>query len=853
MSILSSYTPFLIGKSTTGQFQYLQPWQRAEDAFDPMINVFSYRGSLYKRSGYQELGHTGLLRYCNNEIADLGDGGFLYAGTLSAPIAAGSLIVTVLTSGGLETFSDDGLGVLTGSLFGNGFIDYVTGIWSISTGANTVAVSIPIVIQYTFTPSLTSVVIAIGDGVTSSFSGTLSNIPLVPNSLTLTAVTNAGSRSAYDDGYGWFSGDLPDYDPNINPSTIDYITGDWLLNTSSPIANGENLIATYVKVGDGSPIMGINVWVNETNNSDTMTVEDQKRMAIYNPNTKLFDPICTIDEDFKFATVVAGGAGPFLINSDFINLSPYSVTISNSSGDSMTDAGDGTFPGSGNLANTTTVNYTTGVITLQLVAGQVDTYSIAASLQGDYFTSGNTNFFNFVNWKPNDTLPGLLYLTNNKDRITTFDGTNLARPNFIIRQQDLATLTNGISTTSSLKVYKNRLLMFRPTVLFPSTVIEAQIVRYSSQFYTFGVNTVIPYDFIADVAGHGGVSEAPTPDWIISEEFLRDVIIVFMQKSTWIFRFTGSSFDPFAWQQLNSSRTTNAVYGSIDYDNNCTAMGSKGLISCDGTNVDRYDIAVIDKFEDIDNDNFIQCIAQRDDIMNQSWMIYPSKSDRPSSNHFSDKAIIYNFLENTFASYAINLSFVGQANTFEDITWASFAAGSGSWVQGKTWRQCNFPWNNGLTQNLAPTIYGGDQNGYVYTLNVTETDNGTHIDTVLTSKRWNPFIQDGQRCRFGYIDIYYEINPDTTLIIEIFVNNSEAPTMTKQLVLDGPETDDYAWKRLQVNMQGEFIRINITTPILDLQPPDVDGQTDRNDGSFIIPGIILWAAPAGRLVPGGFA
>lgn len=772
MSSLSSYTPFLIGKFTSGQFQYLQSWQGPIEAFQPFVNAYSYRGSIYKRDGYVPLGHTGLLRYIDNISVATGNGTATYSGTIANhPIVAGSVTLTALTAGGLKTCTDDGAGTFVGTLAGaNSLINYTTGVWNLNSTSN-IANPKPIMAKYTYTPGL--------------------------------------------------------------------------LGTSA-----------------ATPIMGINVWINEANNSDTMTVQDQKRMAVYNATTKLFDPVSTFSQ-VNFQTVVADGTGPFTITTGFTNLAPYSVTLSNGTS-TIQDDGIGGFlhngnalPDATNFANTTTINYTTGVITLNLVAGAAASYTVTGSLQGDYFTGGNTNFFNFTNWKPNDTLSGLLYLTNNKDRITTFDGTNLARPPFIIRDFDIIPHTNGIVTTSDVKVYKNRLLLLRPTVnIFSSptsstvsgTVIEAQVIRYSSQFYTFGVNTIIPFDFVADVTGHGGTSEAPTADWIIAGEFLRDAIVMFLQKSTWLFRFTGSAFDPFTWQQINSSRTSNAVYGSLAYDNNATSMGTKGLISCDGTNVDRYDIAVIDQFTDIDNDNFIQCIARRDDIRNQSWMIYPSK-ERGTANDFSDKAIIYNFLENAFATYKINLSTIGLATTFEDITWSSFAPGSGSWVAGKTWVECNFTWNNALSQNLAPEVYGGDQNGYVYTLNVTETDNGTHIDTNLTSNRWNPFIQDGQRCRFGYIDIYYQINPDVTLVVEIFVNNSTAPNLVKHLVMDGPEDNDFAWKRIQVNMQGEFIRMNITTPVLNA---GLENE-DQNNGSFLISGIILWAQPAGRLVPGGFS
>lgn len=772
MTSLSSYQPFLIGKFTSGQFQYLQPWQGPVEAFQPMVNAYSYRGSIYKREGYQQLGHTGSLRYQDNIEVDLGDGGASYSGTIANhPLDAGTVTFTAITVSGLRTATDDGIGNLVGTLAAAG-------------------------------------------------------------------------------------------------STINYITGAWVLNTTANIANPKPIIAQYTYTPNAlatpfiSPIMGINYWIDEATNAETMTVEDQKRLAIYNTNTKLFDPVSCIAQD-SFTTLAAtSGTGPFTFSTQFTNLAPYSVNISDGT-DTIQDDGVGGFlhngnalPDGTNFASASVV-YATGVITFSLVVPADASYFVTANLAGDYFTGGDTNFFNFTNWKATDGEPGYEYLVNNKDPVTLFDGSCLLRPAFPILEVQIVPHVNGIVTALDVKVYKNRLLLIRPTVFtfdptgltVTGTILEAQDIRFSSEFYTFGTSDVIPFDFVADVSGHGGLTEAPTGDWIMAAQFLRDALIVFFAKSTWIFRFTGSAFSPFRWDQLNGSRNTNAPYGSIEYDVNATSMGTKGLISCDGVSVDRYDELVIDQYTDIDNDNFIQCIARKDDILNQSWMIYPSTERKVSLDQFSDKAIIYNFLENSFTTYQISLSTLGVVTTFEDITWADFAPGSGSPYEGLTWQQANFTWDKYISQNLAPAIYGGDQNGIVYTLNVTETDNGRHIDVDLTSNRWNPFMESGERCRFGYIDFYYQINPDVTLVIDIFVNNSKTPNITKELELTGPDNDDFAWKRLQVNMQGEFIRISISTPIL--RPGQED--EDLNNGSFIIPGIILWAASAGRLVPGRFA
>lgn len=755
MTSLSSYQPFLIGKFTTGQFQYLQPWQRAEDAFDPLDNAYVYRGSIYKRNGMTTAGHTGRLRYCNNQIIAPGDGGSIYSGTLSDfPIEAGSMTVTALTSAGAtpEVFTDDGLGVLTGSIAGTGTINYTTGAWTLDFTPNTVAANVPIVAHYIYTPTL----------------------------------------------------------------------------NTTPIVH---------------PIMGINNFHNETNNSEVLVVEDTRRAAFYNTTTRVFDPICCMDQTLFLVlnnAVVTTGA----INTGFTNIAPYSVEVTDGTATIEDVPGVyplGTFTTLGNFTGGT-INYATGVITINFTAYGPTfpvTISVSADLQGDYFTGDNTNFFNYTNWQPGNGTPNLLYLTNNADPVTTFDGTCLSRIPYSITLAHYNAFVNDIARTLDVKVYKDRLIFIRPT-LVEGGFTEPQTIRWSLN--------LVPRNFIADISNNGGFLEAPTSDWAQASEFLRDILVCFFQDSTWIFRSTGSRDAPFRFDQVNNSRSCNAPYGSIAYDLNCTAMGARGLIYCDGVNVDRYDINVIDVFNDIDHTNFIQCIAERYDELNQGWMIYPSDS-RTDAETFSDRAIVYNYLESSWSTYTQSLSFIGISKTFSDIKWSDFAPGSGEWVEGFTWADSDFTWRSGLLQDLVPALYGGDQNGIVYLLDSGETDNGAHIESTITSKRWNPFVGTGERVRFGYIDIYYQVNAEVVLVIDFFVNNSADAVLTKNLTLDGPGDEDFAWKRVHINLQGEFLRLSISTPILNADTED----EILNDGQYQISGMILWAQPCGRLVPGGFA
>ena len=725
----SSFSPFLISEFKTGLFNYLQPWIRPVEAFDPLTNAYIYRGTLNKRPGYTIFGR---IKYRDNNIA-LGSGGKNYNGTiLTHPIAIGSLVI----SDGIETFTDNGDGTLTRSPVAGGtnLINYTTGVWSV---------------QF-----------------------------------------------------------------------------------NSAVAANTNIYAIY-SPNASRPIMGIKTWSSEADGSRKLLAFDTRRVSLYNTSTNVFDPLDTISQVLwvgdNATTTITFTTGWAAVTPYTNVFAPFSVSITDGTS-TITDDGSSNLTTAGNFAAGGTVNYATGVVKLVFTAPTTKTITMTVRLMGDYFSGTSSNFFNATNWLAPTyyaSNPGVLYSTNNVDPITTFDGTNLARPPFPITQAHNISFTNDIDYCLDVDVYKNRLLIQRPTLIGSSNP-DAQSIRWSA------INS--PTNLVADVTGNGGELSAPTDDFMQSSEFLRDQLIVLFGNSTWSFRFTGSDFAPFRFDKINNTKSTSAPYGTIDYDERVTAMGSKGLIACDGVNVQRYDDAVIDQFLDINQNRFAQCYALRFDTINQTWMLYPSAS---TDSSLSSKALIYNFIENTWATYDLSLSCLGLYYETSDATWVSFGPAS---ANPTTWNQAEFAWNSYLLQDLAPILLAGSQTGgFVYQMNDGDSDHpvsnttAVAIDSSITSSRWNPFSQQGQKVQFGYIDFYYEINDECTLDLTFFVDNSEAPATTRTLTLDGPVNSDVTWKRVYINVVGEFLRMNI--------------KNNQTQG-FKILGLVLWAAPSGRLTPG---
>ena len=450
--------------------------------------------------------------------------------------------------------------------------------------------------------------------------------------------------------------------------------------------------------------------------------------------------------------------------------------------------------------------------------------TFTAIVSSPTFTGTISNFFNYTNWQPTPGGSSFLFMTNGKDPVTTFDGTTATQPSLVTGGGGGKTIVTCLDTV----VYKQRMLYVRP-VLSSSGIPENQTIWWSAISNPTNVN--------AAVAGNGGFLAAPTGDVLQSVEFIRDVLVCFFSNSAWIFRYTGNDTAPFRWDKLNSSKSTNCPYASITYDERCTSIGATGLIACDGVNIQRYDIPIIDYYEtNFSEQYYSQAFAQRYDNLNQGWMLYVSNgSTNPLVGGIapgSDSALIYNFVENNWATYtfSIPLTCLGTFYRQTGATWASLA---------QPWDNTDRPWNAFSAQKSAPILLAGDTMGNVWYMDDESqvTDNGTSIVPDIITTRWNPIMNQGQKVQFPYIDIYYLVastdpaNP-ITVTLNFFVDNSNNIAASRTLTLDGPIESEYNFKRIYINLIGQFVQMEID--------PDVDSFMQ-----FV--GFIIWAKPAGRL------
>ena len=331
---------------------------------------------------------------------------------------------------------------------------------------------------------------------------------------------------------------------------------------------------------DGTPVMGIMQYINPSDGSQQLVVATQQFLYALNvganPSLDTYVKITSVSNSPVWSGTVTGTLTvPYFWTSALVGTVTVEIKDANGTGIATTtsDVSDN-FPANGVISGGS-VNRATGTLTLNITGSTPNcTIYVSCSLNPStpYFTGDITNFFNFTNWQPTSSSTftsstSYLYMTNNKDPVTLYDGSSLARPGFYVSSNHSSYITKALD----VKVYDNRLLLIVPA-LSTSTTPDNQGIFWSALFN--------PFNFFNDIAGNGGALSAATSNILKTALFLRDDLIVgFKNGSTWSFQRTGIASSPFIFRKLNDSKSIDCPYGGEEYDQRVTNVGDTGLIA----------------------------------------------------------------------------------------------------------------------------------------------------------------------------------------------------------------------------------------------------------------------------------
>lgn len=611
-----------------------------------------------------------------------------------------------------------------------------------------------------------------------------------------------------------------------------------------------------------SAIMGIKQYYSSDGNQYQL-IFDQSNMGVVkevsgviSSNVGATQGITEVPHDYYQSAVFTGGGGVVTFYTDggganatilhgLIHPGTIVFTQYTSTGvfvNSFTDNGQGGFtsaPAASGSVNYITGNYT---ITFSVAPTAGNYFDVTTGTFGSTFSGTISNFFSLTNYQYK------AFFTNNKDPIFYYDGisihylkTNLSVKNVL---SSSGVPSYDVSRCLHVFTYRERLLLINYTV-FTSQAVPNGIV-----WSTAGD----PLDFTNDEN-----LPAPTSEPIRAIGYINTDLVNRFSNSERVFRYTGDAFSPFRWDSTNNIYPCDAPYSSINYDSWFSTVGKPAIVGSDAVNVKRVD-EIIPDFTDssrlslqvpvpwMNQTSIQQGYGERFDDIKEGWLCYNSAPDTQETVTASDNVLAFNYLDQTYAVYTFPFSCLGFGRTISVPTWSTTYT---------NWEDMNETWDSYQATENALVDLAGDQLGKVYQLNVGNTlgDGTTPVLMNVITKNFNPFIEQGELCRFGYLDLFVSANQTTKLRVQFFLNDElyidssgNPQGYYKETTIEFNPKDSMSptqmqtkvWKRIFSGAVGKSHTIRLYQNLDDF-------NSEALDQPVWLHSMVLWMKPAGRL------
>lgn len=701
------------------------------------------------------------------------------------------------------------------------------------------------------------------NGVTKTFSITISPLPTNTNFFAYGTII-AGSTA---ETFGYQSDGTS---PVINlvgssggTGTVNISTGvvSITFNTAPPSGTYSDIFFVWdAAPSSTSAIMGIKQYY-ASNGNQNILVFDQKRMGVVVPISGTIMPaqvgvlqgISEVPHDYYASAIITGDGAtttftgtlaghPFVPGTlQFLQYTSAGVFVS-----LVTDNGVGAL--TGDNVSSGSVNYVTGAYTITFTVAPVsgNVFNATTGIYGNIFTGSISNFFTLSNYQY------MAFFTNSVDPIFYYDGTSIHYLNALLAAglitasagvpNNIAAL-GGITKALHLTVNRDRLLLLSPTV---GGMLEQSTVYWSKLLF--------PLDFTNDEQ-----EPADTSEPIRAFSFINTDLVVRFANSERILRYTGDENGPFRFDKTNSVWACDAPYSPINYDSWFSSVGRPAIVGSDGVNVKRVD-EIIPDFTDptrlatqlpvpfMSQTSIQQCYGERFDDIKEGWLCYNSQSTDQSTVTASDNVLAFNYLDQTYAIYQFPFSCLGFGRTINVPTWGTIF---------DKWGDLNVTWDSYAIQGNALIDLAGDQFDKVYNLNDGNSlgDETTPVLMSAVTKNFNPFIEDGELARLGFIDVFVSANQISTLRVQFYVNDQlyvdsngnpagyyqEAKLTFNPTDAMSPSTNQTkVWKRIYVGAVAKEHTIRFYQNAADFTAQTLDQP-------IYIHALVLYMKPAGRI------
>lgn len=371
----------------------------------------------------------------------------------------------------------------------------------------------------------------------------------------------------------------------------------------------------------------------------------------------------------------------------------------------------------------------------QFIAGGWERLANEAMAGDASWTGSDSQFFWATSYPGANAFDHILFVTN----------FNELEPNFM-RTLTLATLTWAsfrprvsllnlvpvppvldifLDSARILVPFKNRMLAFNTWESESSDGILFTQQHYPFRMRYSAVGSALFVDaWRQDIPGQGSGLDCPTNEGIVTVEFIKDRLVVFLERSTWEIVYTGNQINPFAWQQINTELGAESTFSIVPFDKVALGIGNVGIVACNGSNVERIDNSIPDEVFAIHNDNGgIERVAGiRDYFVEMVYWTFPAV-DASSEFPFPRAVLVYNYKTNTWAINRDSITAFGYFQSQTGVTWDSTTV---TWDDSVTW-------DSGQLQPRARQVIAGNQEGFVFIIDPGTTTNASVIQITNSS------------------------------------------------------------------------------------------------------------------------
>ena len=154
--------------------------------------------------------------------------------------------------------------------------------------------------------------------------------------------------------------------------------------------------------------------------------------------------------------------------------------------------------------------------------------------------------------------------------------------------------------------------------------------------------------------GAGGYLDCYTDEHITSVAYLKDVIIVKFEWSSYKLVYTGNETQPFVFQKINDDFGSTSSFSLIDFDDGIYAVGDNAITTDDTTSVERLDIKIPDQVYNIQPSSN-RTYGIRDFTNELVYWAYTDITYHPvwpnTPPYFNNQVLVYNYRNNSWAHF----------------------------------------------------------------------------------------------------------------------------------------------------------------------------------------------------------